>query len=246
MGLIFGCLLVLGGCLWGIQYLNNENSYKLVEKVILPQHLKRLREECVGWQLNDYVNDEEGNKYILINCDVETETIYLAPRENKNTRKAFSYKEYIARGMNNTDFSERQERLKLQLEQKAINERLKIIPPLPEQVSMSRNLLAMGTRDLTVEQMEAYNIVYEKAVQEEAGREYERKDLSDGLNRIQDAYETLGFDRDAVASTNQIKKAFHKLCTKYHPDACDDDKRDEYTKKFTQINEAYNILSNVI
>ncbi len=52
-----------------------------------------------------------------------------------------------------------------------------------------------------------------------------------------DYYEILGVDRNA--SQDEIKKAFRKLAHKYHPDKAGGDE-----KKFKEINEAYQILSN--
>jgi len=51
-----------------------------------------------------------------------------------------------------------------------------------------------------------------------------------------DYYEVLGVTRSA--SQEDIKKAFHKLAHKYHPDKGGDE------KKFKEINEAYQILSD--
>ncbi|HRY30939.1 MAG TPA: DnaJ C-terminal domain-containing protein [Candidatus Paceibacterota bacterium] len=52
-----------------------------------------------------------------------------------------------------------------------------------------------------------------------------------------DYYKTLGIDK--TASKDEIKKAFRKLAHKYHPD-----KKDGDEKKFKEVNEAYNILSD--
>lgn len=49
-------------------------------------------------------------------------------------------------------------------------------------------------------------------------------------------YEVLGVAR--TASQDEIKKAFHKLAHKYHPDKGGDE------KKFKEINEAYQVLSD--
>lgn len=51
-----------------------------------------------------------------------------------------------------------------------------------------------------------------------------------------DYYEILGVTKQA--SQDEIKKAFHKLAHKYHPDKGGDE------KKFKEINEAYQVLSN--
>lgn len=53
-----------------------------------------------------------------------------------------------------------------------------------------------------------------------------------------DYYEILGVPRDA--SPEEIKKAFRKLAHKYHPDRGGDE------KKFKEINEAYQILSDPV
>src|SRR3989344_8087385 len=53
-----------------------------------------------------------------------------------------------------------------------------------------------------------------------------------------DYYSTLGVEKGA--SKDDIKKAFHKLARKYHPD----NKAGGDEQKFKEINEAYQILSN--
>ena len=56
----------------------------------------------------------------------------------------------------------------------------------------------------------------------------------------EDYYNTLGIDRNANES--EIKKAYRKLAMKYHPDTNQGDAKAE--KKFKEINEANDILSN--
>lgn len=51
-----------------------------------------------------------------------------------------------------------------------------------------------------------------------------------------DYYEILGITKNA--SQDEVKKAFHKLAHKYHPDKGGDE------KKFKEINEAYQVLSD--
>ena len=54
-------------------------------------------------------------------------------------------------------------------------------------------------------------------------------------------YDNLGIKPNATES--QIKKAYHKLSIKWHPDKNPDNK-DEATKQFQKISEAYSILSD--
>jgi len=57
-----------------------------------------------------------------------------------------------------------------------------------------------------------------------------------------DYYNILGVNKNA--NDEDIKKAYRKLAIKYHPDKAPEDKKDEYTKKFQEISEANEILSN--
>lgn len=55
-----------------------------------------------------------------------------------------------------------------------------------------------------------------------------------------DYYKILGLDRNA--SNKDIKKAYHKLARKYHPDVNPGDKEAE--ERFKEINEAHEVLSD--
>ena len=55
-------------------------------------------------------------------------------------------------------------------------------------------------------------------------------------------YEILEIEK--TATTEEIKKAYRKKAMQYHPDRAPWDKKEEYEKKFKQINEAYQTLSD--
>ena len=56
-----------------------------------------------------------------------------------------------------------------------------------------------------------------------------------------DYYKVLGVSKDA--SEDEIKKAYRKLALKYHPDR-NPDQKDSCDKKFKEISEAYEVLSD--
>lgn len=58
----------------------------------------------------------------------------------------------------------------------------------------------------------------------------------------QKLYNVLGISKNA--SPEEIKKAFRKQAIQYHPDKAAEDKKEEYTAKFKEINEAYTVLSD--
>src|SRR5207247_7920905 len=54
-----------------------------------------------------------------------------------------------------------------------------------------------------------------------------------------DYYKTLGVPKNA--STDDVKKAYRKLARQYHPDV---NKKPDAEKKFKEINEAHEVLSD--
>lgn len=61
-------------------------------------------------------------------------------------------------------------------------------------------------------------------------------------NGQKDYYDILGISRDA--SPSEIKKAYRKLAREHHPDAVADEDKKEAEKRFKEINEAYQVLSD--
>lgn len=55
-------------------------------------------------------------------------------------------------------------------------------------------------------------------------------------------YDLLGIP--VSGSLNDIKSAYKQLARKYHPDVSPPDRVEEYTKKFIQVHEAYETLSD--
>lgn len=58
--------------------------------------------------------------------------------------------------------------------------------------------------------------------------------------KVKDYYKILNISINA--NSDEIKKAFRSLAKKYHPDRNKDDK--EALRKFQEVNEAYEVLSN--
>ncbi|HEY6974202.1 MAG TPA: DnaJ domain-containing protein, partial [Nitrospiraceae bacterium] len=57
-----------------------------------------------------------------------------------------------------------------------------------------------------------------------------------------DYYHTLGLARSA--SAEEIKKAYRRLARQYHPDLHSGAKKTEMEKKFKEVNEAHEVLSD--
>jgi len=55
-------------------------------------------------------------------------------------------------------------------------------------------------------------------------------------------YNTLNVSK--TASQDEIKKAYRKLALKWHPDKAPNQKQEEYSTKFKEISEAYNVLQD--
>ena len=58
--------------------------------------------------------------------------------------------------------------------------------------------------------------------------------------KLNKAYEVLELSNNISYDEKIIKKRYHSLCLKYHPDKNNND--EEYKKKFQEINEAYQLL----
>lgn len=55
-------------------------------------------------------------------------------------------------------------------------------------------------------------------------------------------YELLGISEEG--SFDEIKRAYKQLARKYHPDVSPPDRTDEYTRRFIEVQEAYETLSD--
>ena len=60
--------------------------------------------------------------------------------------------------------------------------------------------------------------------------------------KLNKAYEVLELSNNISYDEKIIKKKYHSLCLKYHPDKNNND--ENYKKKFQEINEAYQLLCN--
>lgn len=60
--------------------------------------------------------------------------------------------------------------------------------------------------------------------------------------RPKDYYKVLGVNRNV--DEKKLKSAYRKLALKWHPDKHKDESKDEATTKFTEISQAYEILSD--
>ncbi|XP_020247052.1 chaperone protein dnaJ 20, chloroplastic [Asparagus officinalis] len=72
------------------------------------------------------------------------------------------------------------------------------------------------------------------AVKEEGGLTEERRTSS--------FYDLLGISEGG--SSDEIKRAYKQLARKYHPDVSPPDRTEEYTRRFIEVQEAYETLSD--
>ncbi|KAK8652775.1 hypothetical protein V6N13_126800 [Hibiscus sabdariffa] len=61
-----------------------------------------------------------------------------------------------------------------------------------------------------------------------------------------DFYRVLRLDRTENVGLDEIKKAYRGLVLEYHPDVCPPSSKDEYTKRFLELQMAYETLSDPI
>lgn len=61
-------------------------------------------------------------------------------------------------------------------------------------------------------------------------------------SKLKDYYKVLGVPRDVDGAT--LKKAYRKLALQSHPDKATNEEKDAAEKRFAEINEAYEILSD--
>lgn len=56
-------------------------------------------------------------------------------------------------------------------------------------------------------------------------------------------YKVLSLDSETVG-VDEIKKAYRSMARRYHPDVCPPSNKDEYTRLFVELHQAYQTLSN--
>mmetsp|Transcript_10796 Transcript_10796/g.19697 ORF Transcript_10796/g.19697 Transcript_10796/m.19697 type:complete len:497 (+) Transcript_10796:280-1770(+) len=114
----------------------------------------------------------------------------------------------------------------------------------PENVD---RMMALGNARLANEEYEEAVKEFERAAQKEPRNGRVREGLENAKKRLQmskrkDYYKILDVKRNA--NEKQIKKAFRKKALQYHPDKVKPEEQEEAEKKFREIGEAYEILSD--
>lgn len=66
--------------------------------------------------------------------------------------------------------------------------------------------------------------------------------LVSSVERSSSFYELLGISEDV--GLRDIKQAYRQLARKYHPDVCPPEQAEEYTRRFIEVQEAYETLSD--
>lgn len=66
--------------------------------------------------------------------------------------------------------------------------------------------------------------------------------LLDSVKQTSSFYELLGISENVGLS--DIKQAYRQLARKYHPDVCPPEQAEEYTRRFIEVQEAYETLSD--
>ncbi|KAK8577993.1 hypothetical protein V6N13_076667 [Hibiscus sabdariffa] len=61
-----------------------------------------------------------------------------------------------------------------------------------------------------------------------------------------DYYRVLRLDHTENVGLDEIKKSYRSLVLQYHPDVCPPSSKDEYTKRFLELQMAYETLSDPI
>jgi len=66
--------------------------------------------------------------------------------------------------------------------------------------------------------------------------------LLNSVERPPSFYELLGISEDV--GLRDIKQAYRQMARKYHPDVCPPEQAEEYTRRFIEVQEAYETLSD--
>ncbi|ORX48424.1 DnaJ-domain-containing protein [Piromyces finnis] len=126
--------------------------------------------------------------------------------------------------------------------EKAIHDYEFLLKLLPDDNEIKQNL-----NDTKYEKENKNNNSKDNNSNNNNNNSYKNNNSSADLNTDDNYYTLLGLKFEDNPDINTIKKSFHKMALKYHPDKCTGKssiQKEEAERKFKKINEAYSVLSN--
>jgi DnaJ family protein C protein 3 len=118
-----------------------------------------------------------------------------------------------------------------------------------EQEETVEGLWALGEAQQAADKFEEAVRTFQQAAEnctedrkQEAQKKLQEAQVALKQSKEKNYYKILGIQRSA--SKKEIKSAYRKLALEWHPDKVDSDKKEEAEKKFQDISEAYEVLSD--